>query len=132
MRLADSEGAFLKWLTAIIENRIRDQRDFHKAARRDMGKQSPLENPRSDGSVIPLEIPDKSSLPTASRVMMVCEDMLLSIPIHAICRPDCQGLCAQCGQNLNDAACNCRPDEIDPRLAPLQQLLQAARPKQEN
>ena len=71
-----SEGAFLKWLTAIVENRIRDQRDFHKAARRDMGKQSPLENPRSDGSAIPLEIPDKSGLPTASQVMMLSEDML--------------------------------------------------------
>ena len=23
-----SEGAFLKWLTAIVENRIRDQRDY--------------------------------------------------------------------------------------------------------
>ena len=41
-----------------------------------MGKQSPLENPRSDGSAIPLEIPDKSGLPTASRVMMLSEDML--------------------------------------------------------
>ena len=71
-----SEGTFLKWLTAIVENRIRDQRDFHKAARRDMGKQSPLENPRSDGSAIPLEMPDKSGLPTASRAMMLTEDML--------------------------------------------------------
>ena len=71
-----SEGAFLKWLTAIVENRIRDQRDYHKAARRDMGKQSPLENPRSDGSAIPLEIPDKSGVPTASRAMMLSEDML--------------------------------------------------------
>ena len=41
-----------------------------------MGKQSPLENPRSDGSAIPLEIPDKSGRPTASRVMMLSEDML--------------------------------------------------------
>ena len=61
------------------ENRIRDQRDFHKAARRDIGKQSSLENPRSDGSAIPLEIPDKSDLPTASRVMMLSEDMLRRI-----------------------------------------------------
>ena len=71
-----SEGAFLKWQTAIVENRIRDQRDDQKSARRDMGKQSPLENPRSDGSAIPLEIPDKSGLPTASRVMMLSVDML--------------------------------------------------------
>lgn len=71
-----SEGAFLKWLTTIVENNIRDQHDYHKAARRNMGKESPLENPRSVGSAIPLEIPDQSGLPTASRVMMLSEDML--------------------------------------------------------
>ena len=70
-----SEGAFLKWLTVIVENRIRDQRDYYKAARRDIGKECPLENPRSVGSAIPLEIPDKSGLQTASRVMMLSEDM---------------------------------------------------------
>ena len=71
-----SEGAFLKWLTAIVENRIRDQHDYHEAARRDIGKESPLENPRSVGSAIPLEIPDQSGAPTASRVMMQSEETL--------------------------------------------------------
>ena len=71
-----SEGAFLKWLTAIVENRIRDQHDYHEAARRDIGKESPLENPRSVGSAIPLEIPDQSGAPTASRVMMLSEETL--------------------------------------------------------
>lgn len=63
---------------------------------------------------------------------IVREEMLLSIPIRAVCRPDCKGLCAHCGQNLNDGSCQCRPDEIDPRLAPLQQLLKATRPKQDH
>ena len=72
-----SEGAFLKWLTVIVENRIRDQDDYHTAGRRDIGKESPLENPCSVGSAIPLEIPDKSGSPTASRVLMLTEDMAL-------------------------------------------------------
>ena len=33
------------------------------------------------------------------------EYLLLEIPYTPICRPDCQGLCYICGQNLNDAIC---------------------------
>lgn len=30
-----------------------------------------------------------------------------AIPIQAICRPGCRGLCPTCGQNLNEASCSC-------------------------
>ena len=36
---------------------------------------------------------------------LVYENMLLAIPIKAICRPDCKGLCIQCGINLNHETC---------------------------
>jgi uncharacterized protein len=29
------------------------------------------------------------------------EEMLLAIPISPLCKPDCRGLCAVCGENLN-------------------------------
>jgi uncharacterized protein len=48
---------------------------------------------------------------------------LLEIPMQPFCRPDCKGLCAECGQNLNEAACDCEIDSIDPRLASLRSLL---------
>lgn len=32
---------------------------------------------------------------------------LLADPIKILCRVDCLGLCAICGQNLNQAKCNC-------------------------
>ncbi len=54
---------------------------------------------------------------------VVREDFLLSIPMHALCRPDCKGLCPQCGANWNEGPCDCREDNIDPRLAPLARLL---------
>ncbi len=54
---------------------------------------------------------------------VVREDFLLSIPMHALCRPDCKGLCPQCGANWNEGPCDCRDDTIDPRLAPLAKLL---------
>lgn len=55
-------------------------------------------------------------------VAPIQEQMLISIPIQALCKPDCQGLCSHCGQNLNDASCGCQEDDIDPRLAILRQL----------
>jgi len=49
--------------------------------------------------------------------------IVLEMPIRTLCRPDCKGLCDNCGQNFNLGACECPTEEIDPRLAALQQLL---------
>ncbi len=38
---------------------------------------------------------------------VVREQVLLSLPGRTLCREDCKGLCAHCGQNLNLASCNC-------------------------
>ena len=54
---------------------------------------------------------------------LVRELSLLSRPIKVLCRPDCLGLCQECGANLNDGDCGCDDEVIDPRLAALQQLL---------
>lgn len=40
-----------------------------------------------------------------------------------LCRPDCKGLCPECGANLNTGACACALDRVDPRLASLKHLL---------
>lgn len=37
----------------------------------------------------------------------VREGWLLEVPAFALCRPDCLGLCARCGENLNLGACRC-------------------------
>ncbi len=54
---------------------------------------------------------------------MVRELSLLEVPIKPLCRPDCLGLCQECGQNLNEKDCGCPDETIDPRMAALQQLL---------
>ena len=54
---------------------------------------------------------------------VVREDFLLSIPMHALCRPDCKGLCPQCGANWNNGPCDCHDEGGDPRMAVLAQLL---------
>ena len=50
--------------------------------------------------------------------------LVLNTPWRSVCRPDCQGLCPNCGQNLNEGDCDCQHQQIDPRLASLQELRQ--------
>jgi uncharacterized protein len=49
------------------------------------------------------------------------QQLLLALPTHPVCRPSCLGLCAQCGQDLNEARCECTP-EPDPRWGALLEL----------
>jgi uncharacterized protein len=59
---------------------------------------------------------------------IVREDFLLSIPIQTLCRPDCKGLCPQCGKNWNEGPCDCPSDEVDPRWAGLAGLFKEEPP----
>lgn len=47
---------------------------------------------------------------------------LLAIPMQALCRKDCAGLCPKCGKNLNQGKCGCSIDETDPRWSKLADL----------
>lgn len=53
------------------------------------------------------------------------ERFILSVPPYSVCRPDCRGLCAQCGTDLNQASCDCAPAGTDPRWGPLEALRKA-------
>ncbi len=51
------------------------------------------------------------------------EYILLYLPMRPLCKPDCRGLCVECGKNLSEETCNCALETIDPRLARLKDLL---------
>ena len=51
------------------------------------------------------------------------QNLLLALPMQSLCRPDCAGLCSQCGRNLNTGACDCVPESGDDRFAALRALL---------
>jgi uncharacterized protein len=53
---------------------------------------------------------------------LVTDDVLLSLPEKYLCKEDCKGLCSQCGANLNDGECGCKP-LVDSRLEGLLDLL---------
>src|SRR5262249_54684501 len=55
---------------------------------------------------------------------VLSEQVLLAVPMKAICRSDCRGLCASCGANLNHEECRCETHGVDARLAPLARLKQ--------
>ena len=48
----------------------------------------------------------------------------MEFPVRFLCCDDCKGLCQRCGKNLNEGKCDCVEKEIDPRMAPLQKLLE--------
>jgi uncharacterized protein len=61
---------------------------------------------------------------------LVREQLYLTLPMKPLCGPDCQGLCPECGTNLNAGRCDCEHRWVDPRMAALAQLLPEEPPKQ--
>lgn len=53
------------------------------------------------------------------------EDILLAMPYVLQCKPDCKGLCTQCGNNLNESSCDCQVETIDLRLEKLKGFFNA-------
>ena len=39
------------------------------------------------------------------------QDIIIEYPLKPLCRPDCKGLCPECGKNLNLKECNCKKGE---------------------
>jgi uncharacterized protein len=50
------------------------------------------------------------------------EQVLLSLPVRTLCKPDCKGLCPRCGENRNSTACTCDEGPADPRWEALSGL----------
>jgi DUF177 domain-containing protein len=50
------------------------------------------------------------------------EQVLLSLPVRTLCKPDCKGLCPRCGANRNLQPCSCDEGPSDPRWEALTDL----------
>ncbi|MCC6164449.1 MAG: DUF177 domain-containing protein [Acidobacteria bacterium] len=73
-----------------------------------------------DPSIVSIDEPRIDLAPVAR------EQCYLAMPMKPLCRPDCQGLCPQCGINRNVGMCTCETQWKDPRLAGLESLLKDA------
>ena len=50
------------------------------------------------------------------------EQVLLALPMKALCTVDCKGLCPTCGTNLNVKSCNCPKENFNPNLGALLEI----------
>jgi uncharacterized protein len=53
----------------------------------------------------------------------VRQQVVVAAPLRPLCRPDCAGLCPDCGRDLNEGPCGCGPALPDSPFAALKQLL---------
>jgi uncharacterized protein len=49
--------------------------------------------------------------------------LYLALPVKPVCREDCQGICSQCGADLNETACVC---DYETRDSPWAEMLKMA------
>lgn len=71
-----------------------------------------------DGGLYAFE-PEGSELDVSHAVR---EELILAVNPYVVCDPECLGLCPSCGVNLNEGACDCSVEEVDPRWAALRDL----------
>ena len=55
----------------------------------------------------------------------VRDALVLDLPLAPLCRPDCPGLCAECGEKWADLAPDHGHETLDPRWAALRERLPA-------
>ena len=53
---------------------------------------------------------------------VVCEQLMLWLPMRGLCREDCKGICPSCGANRNRESCACAQEFADPRWDALKRL----------
>jgi uncharacterized protein len=56
----------------------------------------------------------------------VRQDLLVAMELVPLCRPDCKGLCPECGANRNLEPCTCPPSEPPSPFVVLQTLFSGA------
>src|SRR5262245_15775853 len=52
----------------------------------------------------------------------VRDAIVLALPTNPVCRPDCPGLCPDCGERWDDLPADHAHDQLDPRWAALRRL----------
>ncbi|NMB03245.1 MAG: DUF177 domain-containing protein [Tissierellia bacterium] len=69
------------------------------------------------------EVVEMEDIETFDLSEVVRQELQMAAPLRVLCDEECLGLCPYCGINLNEATCDCRSEQIDPRLSALKRLL---------
>lgn len=54
--------------------------------------------------------------------LLIFDEILIGFPLQVLCKPDCKGICNQCGKNLNKESCDCDQSVGDPRMSVIQDI----------
>jgi uncharacterized protein len=81
---------------------------------------SPEEEDDADGEVYPL--PQRGT--ELDLTDAVREQVVLNAPDYVLCREDCRGLCAHCGADRNETACDCVSEQAPSPWDALKKLKQ--------
>lgn len=52
-------------------------------------------------------------------------EIMINWPRKVLCKPDCKGICMQCGKDLNTGDCECDTFVPDPRMAVIKDIFNA-------
>ncbi|MCM1039548.1 MAG: DUF177 domain-containing protein [Roseburia sp.] len=52
-------------------------------------------------------------------------EIMINWPRKVLCKPDCKGICIQCGKDLNTGDCECDTFVPDPRMAVIKDIFNA-------
>jgi uncharacterized protein len=91
------------------------EEEFHPTIDIHTGAKLPSEDGEDEATLI-----DDQHIIDLLEVMR--QDILLALPSRPLCKPDCAGLCSQCGRNLNEGPCTCEQPLDDPRWEALRAL----------
>ena len=58
---------------------------------------------------------------------LIKNECLMDLPAKVLCKPDCKGICIQCGKDLNEGECGCDRFIPDPRMARIKDIFEAKR-----
>ncbi len=55
---------------------------------------------------------------------VILDNILVNMPMKAVCSNNCKGLCEICGHNLNESDCRCEKEHINPKFEKLKALFE--------
>lgn len=53
---------------------------------------------------------------------LLSSEIVINWPMKVLCKPDCKGICRQCGKDLNTGTCDCDTFVPDPRMAVIKDI----------
>ena len=56
---------------------------------------------------------------------LIKNECFMNLPVKVLCKPDCKGICLQCGKDLNTGKCDCDTFIPDPRMARIKDIFDA-------